>query len=376
MTTAAHTTLALLLLILVGMLLKLRIKDKQQLSGIKILVLSIALPAMIFVSLLKIEIETSLLILPALALLFNLVLLGASRFILPVAGVAPNTREGRTFMMLLPSLAPGLSCFPFIMEYWGEKALAWAALSDVGNKFFVLILLYLLAMHWYYGVQKETANHSESRLKSLLVSLVREPVNLVIIAALIMLNSGLSFDSLPLFLQDSIMRMRSLMTPLILLYIGMAVKIKWSEFRVIGVLLCWRAGFSLIFSALVIALLSITEPGLVILAVAFPLSAVSFWPFAHMSAIRAIEKRSGVDESSSTFDVDLGLGVLACSLPLSTTLILLVCSSGTTFTSPPLLVILGVIIIMAASIPMFFQKLRMWTSSGKQKEAVIYDSSS
>ena len=53
-------------------------------------------------------------------------------------------------MMLLPSLAPGLSCFPFIIVYLGDEYLALAALADVGNKIFVLILLYMLAMHWYH----------------------------------------------------------------------------------------------------------------------------------------------------------------------------------------------------------------------------------
>ena len=369
MTSAVHTTLALLLLILVGMLLKLKFKSSEQHAGIKILVLSIALPAMIFVSLLKIEIETSLLVLPALALLFNVLLLGASRFMLPFLGVAHDSRQGRTLMMLLPSLAPGLSCFPFLLEYWGEKVLAWAALTDVGNKFFVLILLYMLAMHWYYAAQKETANHSESRLKRLLVSLIREPVNLVIIVALIMLNSGLSFDSLPMFLQDSIMRMRSLMTPLVLLYIGIAVKIKWSDFRLIGTLLCWRAGFSLIFSAILITVCSLTEPGLIILAVAFPLSAVSFWPFAHMTAIRAMEKRQGIEDSNSTFDTDLGLGVLACSLPISTGLILLVCSSGTLFTSPLLLAEIGIVLLGLACVPILFQRFGL-RFSPKPKETV------
>ncbi|MBX2820935.1 MAG: hypothetical protein KTR29_14675 [Rhodothermaceae bacterium] len=370
MTSAVHTTLALLLLILVGMLLKLRIKKKEQMTGIKILVLSIALPAMIFVSLLKIQVDSSLLILPALALLFNLVLLGSSRFMLALTGLSPSSRQGRTFMMLLPSLAPGLSCFPFLMEYWGEEVLAWAALSDVGNKVFVLILLYLLAMHWYYAVQKDTADHGESRLKSLFFSLLREPVNLVIIVALIMLNSGLSFDSLPLFLQDSIMKMRSMMTPLILLYIGMAVSIKWSQFRLIGMLLCWRAGFSLIFSALLIALFSLSEPGVVILAVAFPLSAVSFWPFAHMTAIRAIEKRNGIEESNSTFDLDLGLGILACSLPLSTTLILIVSSSGTTFTSPRLLIMLGILLLVASFIPLVVHRIRIGATR-REAETVV-----
>ena len=47
--------------------------------------------------------------------------------------------------------------------------------------------------------------------------------------------------------------------------------------------------------------------GLVLVAVAFPQSACSFWPFAHMTAIETLEK----DMPQRTFNLDLALNILA-----------------------------------------------------------------
>ena len=144
---ALQKTLELLLIIGLGLLLQKKIA-KKDLKGVKTLILSVALPAVIFVALLKIKLESSLLIFPALALSFNLIMLVASKYFLGASLPKEDDSKKRTVMMLLPSLAPGLSCFPFIVVYLGDDSLALAALADVGNKIFGLILLYMLAMHW------------------------------------------------------------------------------------------------------------------------------------------------------------------------------------------------------------------------------------
>ena len=93
--------------------------------------------------------------------------------VLPVVGIEQGSSMQRTLMLLIPSLAPGLSCFPFIIEYLGESTLSWAALADVGNKLFVLVFLYLLAMHWYYQRKKSTdTGKTNQRLKELLIFLL------------------------------------------------------------------------------------------------------------------------------------------------------------------------------------------------------------
>jgi len=355
MNPAVQKTLSLILLIFIGGLLKQKIVGKEQLGGVKVLILSIALPATIFVALLKTEVELALLSLPLLALAFNLLLLVAARYTLPLFRIPSKSADGRTLLMLLPSLAPGLSCFPFVAEYLGEEALAFAALADVGNKIFVLIILYLLAMHWYYKVQGSSGESNKGKLKGLLLSLVKEPVNLVIVLAIVMLAFGWNIASLPLFLQDAVLRMSALMTPMVLLFIGMAVKTNWKEFRLIFSLLLWRSGAAFCLSAIFLFILPQLAPAAALVAVAFPQSATSFWPFAHMSSVAGLEQLSAKGKAR-TFNLDLALNVLACSLPFSTVLILTICSVGNFFTNPVYLLGIGGTLLAFGLLPKLFSR--------------------
>ena len=370
---ALQKTLALLLLILLGFVLRRKINAREKIDGIKTLILSVALPAMIFVALLKIDVEPALLFLPVLALAFNLIMLAASRYILPVFGVKKESASLRTLMMLLPSLAPGLSCFPFIINYLGDQPLAWAALADVGNKVFGLILLYLLAMRWYYQRQNSESGKNGNKIKGLLLSLVKEPVNMVIVTALMLLSFNLNLQSLPGFFQDSVLKVSSIMTPLVLIFIGLAVKIRWQDFKLIFSLLAWRAGAAFFLSALLISLLAVSSPVMMLLIVVFPQSAASFWPFAHMSAVNALEDKNAPEDNKKTFDLELSLAVLACSLPFSSILILMICSVGSFFTIPSNLLLVGSGFLILAAAPIAirqFSKQKVRSISEQEKVSV------
>jgi predicted permease len=223
MSIALQKTLSLLLLIVLGIFLKRKFSNADQNKGIKTIILDIALPAMIFVALLKIEINADLMILPLLALLLNLLMLLMTRYIMPVFGVEEGTPSMRTLMLLIPSLAPGLTCFPFVVEYLGDNILAWAALSDIGNKVFVLLIAYMLAMSWFYKNHRLTARSNTEKMKQLFLSMMKEPINLVIILAILLLSFGMNLESMPIFLSDSILMMKDMMIPLVLLFIGLAV---------------------------------------------------------------------------------------------------------------------------------------------------------
>lgn len=359
---AVQKTLSLLLLIGIGVLLRLKIKDKPAIQGIKILILSLALPATIFIALLKIEVEPHLLFLPVLALLFNLSMLGICWYLIPRLGVKANSPTSRTLLMLLPSLAPGLSCFPFLAEYLGDEQLALAALADVGNKVFVLIILYLIAMQWYY-TYNSSQGKQEGKLRGLMISLFKEPVNLFMICALLLLAFGLNFGSLPAFLQKSLGRAADMMTPLILLFIGLAVQFKRSQVSTILNFLLLRSGLAFLFSAILIVCLPSLSVENMLLLVVFPQSACSFWPFAHMSAVEALESAS----DKPTFDMGVALSTLALSLPISTTLILGITSVGAPFAQPSLLFLLSAVLIVFSFAPKILPYLQ---SKGKYTSRV------
>jgi len=154
MSMAVQKTLVFIFLIVVGFLLRRKMSGPASVKGIKAIILNLALPATIFIALLKIEVKLDLLFLPVIALVVNILLMGGAWLSIYIMGGDRKSTASRSIMMLFPSFAPGLSCFPFLMEYFSDETLASAALADVGNKVFVLILLYLLAMHWYYRKQR------------------------------------------------------------------------------------------------------------------------------------------------------------------------------------------------------------------------------
>ncbi|WP_031526764.1 hypothetical protein [Dyadobacter crusticola] len=351
MSDALQKTITLLLLIGLGLLLKSKFKNKDQTNGIKEIILSVALPSTIFISLMKIDIDSSMIIIPLVTLVFNFLMFFSAPLAFALFGIDKNSPTGRTLMMLIPSLAPGLSCFPFIAEFLGEKSLAIAALADVGNKFFVLISLYILAMNMFLKNSDDKETKMGGKLKSLFASMFQEPINLLIFLAILLLSLGINYNTLPSLITDLFDKTSAMMTPLVLLFIGLAVQLKEGKKRIVASILFFRAGITMLISAGMIYVLNINDYAMILLAIVIPLSAASFWPLAHISAFNLKEDAKGLPKEKRTFDLELAVLLLAFSLPFSTILILAILSSGTFFTHNTTLISAGLILIGLGAIP-------------------------
>jgi predicted permease len=328
---SVSTTLSLLLIILLGYIFRSKIKNKEQRDGIRAIILGLALPATIFIALLKINFSIELMVVPILALGFNIVVyLLVSKLPMKSFLNIPDTQY-RALILLIPSLAPGLSCFPFILEYSGENMVATAALADLGNKVFVLIIAYLIAMRWFMQVNESEPQRKRIQLKNLLLSLVNEPVNMVIMVAVVMLCIGLGYESLPVFIKMSVDKVSLMMTPLVLLFIGISIQLTWHQVKTIFSFLFFRAGVAFLISALLLLVLPVTDLATALLVVVFPQSAVSFWPYAHMASANGMNTKTA---GQKIFDLDFAMNVLACSMPFSVVLILAVYASGDFFAGP------------------------------------------
>ncbi|MEM0932445.1 MAG: permease [Bacteroidota bacterium] len=341
MDSGLYKTITFVCFILIGALLKTKIKSKAELNGIKKIILNLALPATIFIALLGVEVEWDLLFLPIMALVLNILLFLATPIMLPLLGIARDTSEYRTARLLIPSLAPGLSCFPFVLEFLGENALAKVAMADLGNKVFVLIGLYIVAMNWHYR-HRNVKKRKGSKLVSLLKVLVSEPVNLFIGAALILLALGFTMDTLPVLFGDILKKLSLIMTPLVLLFIGLGIKFKRKQFFQVFSMLSIRAGLVFILGGLFVASIGLNSLETILLLLAFGLSSCSFWPYAHISTVESLELE---DDQKRTFDSDLALNILALSFPLSTVLILGVLNTGTLFVSPINIFLVGGVLL-------------------------------
>ncbi|WP_335966241.1 permease [Galbibacter sp. PAP.153] len=365
---ALQKTISLLIFILIGFLLKLKFKNPEEITGLKKIILNLALPATIFIALLKIEISTGLMLLPFFAILLNVVLYAITGWMLPLIGISKNSAIGRTSRLLIPSLAPGLSCFPFVLEFLGDSYLAKAAMADLGNKIFVLVVLYIIAMKWFYkNNHREMGRVNNSKkIKDLLLTMLKEPVNIFIFGALVFVLSGVHLNMLPVFLKDTFTRLSLIMTPLVLLFIGLAFKIKRLQFVQIFSMLMLRAGIVLILVSLFAHIVGIGQNGDVLLMVSFSLSACSFWPFAHISLVGSAEKSKHA--STKTFDSNFAIGVLALSLPISTILILGILSAGNMFAHAFNLLILGVLCCFSGIFAVLCKNIKLIKQVSSSKE--------
>ncbi|MCP9768857.1 hypothetical protein EGI22_13100 [Lacihabitans sp. LS3-19] len=359
MNDALQKSLTLILLIVLGIFLKSKFKNKEMVGGIKEMVLTIALPSTIFIALLKIPLDSTLILVPFITIIFNFFLYFIIPPILGFFTIDKDSSIGRTIKMLLASLAPGLSCFPFVAEFLGEKSLAMAAMADVGNKFFVLIFLYIIALNMFLASNKNENSNIGSKIKSLLISMVKEPINSIMIVAIVLLTLGFRYKTLPTLVTDIFDKTSAMMTPLILIFIGLAVELKQKKKRLIVSLLFFRAGVSVLFSALLILLLGIHDSSLLLLALVLPLSSVSFWPFAHISMFNLKEEQLSVPAEKRTFNLEFAILILAFSLPFSSGLILGILSFGSFFINTSHILYMGITLIAIAVVPMFIAKLSL-----------------
>lgn len=367
MNEALIKTLVLLLLIAVGYMLKSKFNLKEKTDGIKEMVLSVALPSTIFIALMKIELNASMLFIPVITLLFNFFLYYITPLALASFGVQKNSATGRTFRLLVPSLAPGLSCFPFIVEFLGEDSLALAAMADVGNKFFVLIFLYVVALNMFLKNTEAKETNVKEKLKSLALNLVKEPINILLFVALALLSFGIHYDTLPVVIQGIFDKTSALMTPLVLLFIGLAVKLKQGNKKIVLSLLFFRAGISLVFTALGVIIFQVHSVSMILLATVIPLSAISFWPFAHISLFYSKEDQLNIPLEKRTFDLELAVMVLALSLPFSTVLILGILTAGDYFADTWRLGVLGAAMTGIGIIPLAFSRLYFRSRASEAK---------
>jgi malate permease and related proteins len=71
MNEALQKSLTLIFLILIGLFLKSKFKNKEMTNGLKELVLTVALPSTIFIALMKIPLDSTLVLVPVITIVFN-----------------------------------------------------------------------------------------------------------------------------------------------------------------------------------------------------------------------------------------------------------------------------------------------------------------
>lgn len=343
------------LLIFLGIFLKKKFEGKPEKVGIKNFILNISLPATIFISFVSFKVHLEYIFLPLVGIAFNIFIFLISPLILRLAQIQRDSQKGRTLFMLLSSFAPGISCFPIIDEFLGSEFLIKASLLDFGNKIFVLVFLLGFSFHLHRITQGIKKKKNKVSLKSILKNIFFEPINIVLVVSVSMLILGYNLNDLPRILINFVTRLKETLSPLVLIFVGLSIMFTKDAVKEIIPLLLLRAGICLLITTAMIRLFNINDANEITFLLLLSLSAVSFWPFAHMTLIDNMEKKAKVEKK--TFDIGFGLNFLAYSLPFSTVTILLFLSNSGRVTSPSYLfsvsivmLVLGLLLLYAGSI--------------------------
>lgn len=337
---------------MVGYLLKHKFSSETSVGAIRAFILNAALPATIFLSTIEIDTRLDLILLPSFALAVNLYLMligfGLTYLLIPKT----EKPKRRALVLLFPSLAPGLTVYPFVEQFLGAQGLAWAALADMGNKFFVLIGLYALAIIWYQKKAKCSDSEVKPQWQQVGIFLLSEPVNLAIVLGVILAALGVNSVSLPMSILDAIHKLALCATPLILFYVGISLKLESLQLGTILLVLLARAGTGFLLSAAAIALIRPTSE-ITMLMIALPQASCSLWSLLHGTRIN----QQSSEKNQLFFDTEFATALLAMSFPFSIAVLLIVFSSGSFFNSSIHLGLVGTGFLVIFSLFLLLRKL-------------------
>ena len=137
--------LYIILIIALGYLLK-RFKILQEKDGevIAKIIFKITLPALVLVTFDKVKIETSLMLIPIIVILYGIV---TTFFGLLFFKNEERERKG-SFLMLSSGFNVGLFAFPLVFAIWGMNGLTYFSMFDVGASFIVFGIAYILGSYF------------------------------------------------------------------------------------------------------------------------------------------------------------------------------------------------------------------------------------
>ncbi|NEP35511.1 MULTISPECIES: hypothetical protein [unclassified Moorena] len=345
---AIDKVIPLVLFIAIGYALKGKFQKPVAVGAIKTLIINALLPAALFLSTIKIDISQGLLSLPAFGLAINVFLLGIGWLLTGLVIPSKEKAKARSLILMFASLAPGLTVYPFTQEFLGEQGLALAGLMDVGNKCFVLIGLYGLAMYLH---QRSVDNFhiNFSKFKRIGLTLIQEPANLALLLGLSIGALNLGKTLIPEIVLQALQRLAACTTPMILFFVGISLKPKTLQLRKILLILLVRSAVGFWFSAAVLILFKPDTLAETLLAVVLPQSGCSLWPLLYASQINMLDQEQH-RRTHPTFDTEFALGLLTTSIPISIAVNLIIFSNSEFFISPSHLGLVGSILLILFSI--------------------------
>ena len=123
---------------------KLNIIKEDDGDGVSRIIFNVTLPALIITTFNSMKIDTSLIFITLISLIFG--------FLMSILGITIFRNEQRklrgTLSMLLTGLNVGLFAYPLVESIWGKEGLKYFGMFDMGNSIATFVFCYLIASYF------------------------------------------------------------------------------------------------------------------------------------------------------------------------------------------------------------------------------------
>jgi len=308
-------------------------------NALKNLIIKLFLPVLIFTAFTKISPHMHVTAYPIFAISFSLFVFIFLKLFLQT--ISPESHH-YTQVILLSSVAPGLSVYPFIITFMSKAELADAALLDFGEKLFIFIFLYFITYYFIGKTFKTSVENDEKspvNVKTALKNIISEPVNIVIMIGVILILFKIEIASISPSLAAILTDIGNTTVTLVMLFIGMSIKKNEIACSLKSFfLLILRSGLGMLFTGIFCFTTGMVDKKTTLLFLVFTQGSISFWPYANMIYLNKIYKNNFYHE-------DLAIELLAYSFPMTVMLMLLMFNMSYIFSDRLLITIAGAAVV-------------------------------
>ena len=330
-----------IVLFMIGLWLKNQFKEELSFKSIKIVMMQVFLPAVIFYLILTNKegiSENGLWMIVVATLALNFLTFGFAKFVLPKLLPSLGKKIINTNAVMLSAYAPCITVVPIAAAISTNINATYAALFDIGDKFFIFVILFAYIS---LQVQEKSAGflHNASYF---LKKIILQPINLALILSLVLSSQNIVFEDLPNVVQQIIVDIKSPLLILIPIFIAGVVSFENLSKTLLSVLM-YKYGFGFVVSAIFLLLFpGVITAGLGLLVVTAPLASSSMWAKQNLMEFNK-------EKVSQKFDLDFADDLFTNSFGISLILNFLIFSIGEPVVNPNLLLILGVSLMVTAS---------------------------
>lgn len=329
-----------IILFCLGLWLKRQFKSELNFNSIKIVMMQVFLPAVIFYLILSNKdgiSQVGLWTMFFATLFLNIITFVSAKHILPRLLPRLGQKVINTNAIMLSAYAPCITVVPIAAAISTNINATYAVLFDIGDKLFIFVALF-----GYISLKvKEKSLGLVHNLKFFASKILLQPINLALFLSLLLSSQNITLETFPPVFQQVLADIKAPLLILVPIFIAGVINFK-NLSRTLLCILLYKYGFGFLVSAICLLLFpQLTAAGLGLLVITAPLACSSMWAKQNLMEFDQ-------QKVSSQFDLNFADDLFTNSFAISLLLNFAIFSIGESAVNPPLILTIGVAFIILA----------------------------